>query len=191
MPGKRIPALTAIAGASTANDDNLVIYDTSEGTTKRILRSQLAAGLVGDLPYTPSGGIAATTVPTAIAELDSEAAKSTTLAAQGGAALIGNTPAGTIAATTVQGAINELDADTAKTGAAQTFTAQQTLTSGLVLQSITAANIAAVANAINTANKVAGKIVHDTTNNRIMVSSGALAASPWYVADGSASVTPA
>jgi hypothetical protein len=191
MPGKRIPALTAIAGASTANDDNLVIYDTSEGTTKRILRSQLAAGLVGDLPYTPSGGIAATTVPTAIAELDSEAAKSAALAAAGGAALIGNTPAGTIAATTVQGAINELDADTAKTGAAQTFTAQQTLTSGLVLQSVAAASIAAVANAINTASKVAGKVVFDTTNNRLMVSSGALAASPWYVADGSAFVTPA
>lgn len=191
MPGKRIPQLDAIAGASTANDDNLVIYDTDAGTTKRILRSQLAAALVGDLPYTPSGGISATTVPTAIAELDSEAAKSATLAATGGAALIGNTPAGTIAATTVQGAINELDADTAKTGAAQTFTAQQTLTSGLVLQSSAAANIAAAANAINTANKVAGKIVYDTTNNRIMVSSGALAASPWYVVDGSASVTPA
>ena len=72
MPGKRIPDLPAIAGASTANDDNLVIYDTDASTTKRILRSQLAAGLVGDLPYTPSGGISATTVPTAIAELDSE-----------------------------------------------------------------------------------------------------------------------
>jgi hypothetical protein len=95
MPGKRIPALTAIAGASTANDDNLVIYDTSEGTTKRILRSQLAAGLVGDLPYTPSGGIAATTVPTAIAELDSEAAKSAALAASSGSSLVGFLPAGT------------------------------------------------------------------------------------------------
>jgi hypothetical protein len=75
MPGQRIPDLTAIAGASTANDDNLVIFDTSLNTTKRILRSQLAVGLVGDLPYTPSGGIAATTIPTAIAELDSEAVK--------------------------------------------------------------------------------------------------------------------
>ena len=152
MPGKRIPELDAIAGASTANDDNLVIYDTSVGATKRILRSQLAAGLVGDLPYTPSGGISATTIPTAITELDTE---------------------------------------TAKFAVAQTFTAQQTLSGGLVLQSVTAANIAAVANAINTANKVAGKIVYDTTNTRIMVASGALAASPWYVADGSAFVTPA
>jgi lysophospholipase L1-like esterase len=108
MPGKRIPALTAIAGASTANDDNLVIYDTSEGTTKRILRSQLAAGLVGDLPYTPSGGIAATTVPTAIAELDSEAAKSTTLAASSGSSLVGYTQGGSGAsATTVQAKLRE------------------------------------------------------------------------------------
>jgi hypothetical protein len=95
MPGKRIPQLDAIAGASTANDDNLVIYDTDAGTTKRILRSQLAAGLVGDLPYTPAGGISATTVPTAIAELDSEAAKSATLAAAGGSSLVGFLQAGT------------------------------------------------------------------------------------------------
>jgi hypothetical protein len=146
---------------------------------------------VGDLPYTPSGGIAATTVPTAIAELDSEAAKSAALAAAGGAALIGNTPAGTIAATTVQGAINELDADTAKTGAAQTFTAQQTLTSGLVLQSIAAADIAAVANAVNTTGKVVGKVVYDTTNRRLMIADGTADIDPWYVADGSAFVTPA
>ena len=83
MPGKRIPDLPAIAGASTANDDNLVIFDTDASTTKRILRSQLAAGLVGDLPYTPAGFISATTVPTAIAEVASD------LAAAGGAALIG------------------------------------------------------------------------------------------------------
>ena len=108
--------------------------------------------IVGDLPYVPSGTISATTIPTAIAELDSE---------------------------------------TAKLAGAQTFTAQQTLTSGLVLQSVTAASIAAVANAINTASKVAGTVVFDTTNNRLMVSSGALATSPWYVVDGSASVTPA
>ena len=89
MPGKRIPDLPAIAGASTANDDNLVIFDTDANTTKRILRSQLAAGIVGDLPYTPSGGISATTVPTAIAELDSEAAKSAALAASSGSSLVG------------------------------------------------------------------------------------------------------
>jgi hypothetical protein len=151
MPGSRISALTAIAGASTANNDNLVIFDASTDTTKRILRSELAIGLVGDLPYVPSGTISATTIPTAIAELDSE---------------------------------------TAKLAGAQTFTAQQTLSSGLVIQTATAAAIIAIANAINTTNKVAGKVVYDTTNNRIMIASGAVNNSPWYVADGSTFVTP-
>lgn len=221
MPGKRITELTAIAGASTANDDNLVIFDTSEGTTKRILRSQLAAGLVGDLPYTPSGSISATTIPTAIAELDTEkqplAAGLTSIAglttsadkmiyttASNTYAVTGLTSAGRAilddADSTAQRAtlglvigtdVQAYDADTAKTDVAQTFTAQQTLSSGLVLQTAVAADIAAIANAINTANKVVGKVVFDTTNNRLMVASGATAASAWYVADGSASVVPA
>lgn len=74
MAGKRIPDLDPLSGAASANDDKLVIYDASTTSTKRIDRSQLAAGIVGDLPYTPSGSISATTVPTAIAELDSEVA---------------------------------------------------------------------------------------------------------------------
>lgn len=49
MPAKRIPDLTAISGASTANDDNLVIFDTDANETKRILRSQLGLALAGDL----------------------------------------------------------------------------------------------------------------------------------------------
>ena len=105
---KRIPDLTAIAGASTANDDNLVIFDTDANETKRILRSQLAIGMVGDLPYTPSGGISATTVPTAIAELDSEAAKSAALAASSGSSLVGHIASGTGAvAPTVQAKLRE------------------------------------------------------------------------------------
>jgi len=96
--------------------------------------------------------------------------------------------------------INDVDAAAGRTtlglgtvatlSTAQTFTEQQALTSGLVIQTATAASIAAIGNAINTANKVLGKVVYDTTNNRIMIASGALAASNWYVADGSASVTP-
>jgi hypothetical protein len=74
MAGKRIPDLDPLSGAASANDDKLVIYDASTASTKRIDRSQLAAGIVGDLPYTPSGSISATTIPTAIAELDSEVA---------------------------------------------------------------------------------------------------------------------
>lgn len=59
MPGKRIPELEAIAGASTANDDNLVIYDTDQGMTKRILRSQLGLAIATDL-----GGASGTFVST-------------------------------------------------------------------------------------------------------------------------------
>jgi hypothetical protein len=55
----------------------------------------------------------------------------------------------------------------------------------------TAANIAAVGNAINTTGKYAGKLVWDTTNTRMMRASGSAAADPWVVIDGSASVTPA
>lgn len=55
----------------------------------------------------------------------------------------------------------------------------------------TAANIASAAHAINTTDKMVGKCVFDSTNNRLMVSAGAAATSPWYVVDGSASVTPA
>lgn len=253
MPGKRISELTALSGAASANNDDLLIFDSGAGETKRISRSQLADGLVGDLPYTPAGFIAATTVPTAIAEIVTD------LSATGGAALIGNTPAGSIAATTVQAAINELDtekqpldagltsiaglttaankmvyttasdtyavadltaagrallddadaaaqrvtlgleigvdvqaydADTAKTDTAQTFTAQQTLTAGLVLQSVTGAAIGTVGNAINTTDKAQGKVVYDTTNNRLMVAGGSAAADPWYVVNGTASVIP-
>lgn len=54
----------------------------------------------------------------------------------------------------------------------------------------TAANIAAVGNAINTVGKYIGKAVYDTTNNRLMIASGTAAASAWYRADGATSVTP-
>ena len=69
MAGKRIPDLDPLSGAASANDDKLVIYDASTASTKRIDRSQLAAGIVGDLPFTPTGQVSATTIPTAIAEI--------------------------------------------------------------------------------------------------------------------------
>ncbi len=62
---------------------------------------------------------------------------------------------------------------------------------GDITAEVTAANIAAIANAINTTDKRKGKIVWDTTNNRAMRASGTTAASPWHVIDGSATVTPA
>lgn len=58
-------------------------------------------------------------------------------------------------------------------------------------EEVAAADIAAVGNAINTAGKFTGKLVWDSTNNRMMRASGSSAASVWWVIDGSASVTPA
>jgi len=65
-----------------------------------------------------------------------------------------------------------------------------TITSTDVLQNLTAANIAAIANAINTTGKAAGKMVWDTTNSNIKVATGALAASTWVDASGTNAVTP-
>lgn len=50
MPGRRIKDLTALSGAGSANNDDVVIFDTNADTTKRISRSQLAEGMTPDLP---------------------------------------------------------------------------------------------------------------------------------------------
>jgi len=55
----------------------------------------------------------------------------------------------------------------------------------------TATNIASKTASINTVGKFAGKQVWDSTNNRLMRASGSLATDPWWIVDGSASVTPA
>lgn len=62
--------------------------------------------------------------------------------------------------------------------------------SNFVVQTATAAAIAAAANAINTSGKVAGKLLLDTTNHKLYTARGANATDPWDLADGSASVTP-
>jgi len=58
------------------------------------------------------------------------------------------------------------------------------------LATATATNIADASHSINTAGKYTGKIIRDTTNNRLLFSIGSAATSRWDVADGSASVTP-
>ena len=221
MAAKRIPALTVLTGAQSATDDKIVIFDATADATKAITRIELAKGIVGDLPYTPSGSISATTVPAAIAELGTEKqpvdAGLTSIAGLTTAAnkMIYTTAADVYAVTDLTAAgrallddadiaaqrvtlgleigvnVQAYDVDTAKLDVAQTFTAQQTVSSGLVLQTISAANIAAIANAVNTTGKAAGKVVYDTTNFRLMVANGSAAADRWYVADGSAFVTPA
>lgn len=58
------------------------------------------------------------------------------------------------------------------------------------VESVPDTAIADIDNLINTRGKAAGKIVYDNVNHRLMVADGAAAADLWYVADGSASVTP-
>ena len=55
----------------------------------------------------------------------------------------------------------------------------------------TALNIADATASVNISDKYAGQYIWDTTNNRLMRSSGSLATDDWWVVDGSVSVTPA
>lgn len=59
-----------------------------------------------------------------------------------------------------------------------------------VQEEATAAQIASLSSDINTIAKFLGKLVWDTTNNRMLRTNGSTASSPWYVVDGSGSVTP-
>ena len=54
----------------------------------------------------------------------------------------------------------------------------------------TAADIASAASAINTNLKYEGRLVWDSTNNRMLRASGRGTTSAWYIVDGSGSVTP-
>jgi hypothetical protein len=49
MPGRRISELTALSGAGSASNDDIVIFDADADETKRISRSQLAEGMQTDV----------------------------------------------------------------------------------------------------------------------------------------------
>lgn len=55
---------------------------------------------------------------------------------------------------------------------------------------VTAANIASATSSVNTSGKYVGLLVWDTTNKRLLRSSGTTATSEWAVVDGSAQVIP-
>lgn len=72
-----------------------------------------------------------------------------------------------------------------------TVTGNVVATAGYIqLRTATSAQIAAVANAVNTTGKVAGTIVFDTTLSTLKIATGALATSTWVNADGTTAVTP-
>jgi hypothetical protein len=117
-------ALSVPAGAAGTQVPQRQEIDTAL-TLKANIASPTFTGTVGGITgamvvNTPAGGIAATTVQTALNELDTEKANlvsPTFTGTVGGitGAMIANTPAGGIAATTVQAALNELDTDKAAT----------------------------------------------------------------------------
>lgn len=72
-----------------------------------------------------------------------------------------------------------------------TLTGNVDATAGYIqLRTNTAAEIAAIGNAVNTSGKAAGTIVFDTTNSKLKIATGANANSTWVDASGANAVTP-
>lgn len=99
--------------------------------------------------------------------------------------LIARTGAGTAAARTITAGTGISVAD------GDGVFCNPTISATSVLENVAAADIAAIANAINTAGKAAGRMVWDTTNTKIKVATGSAAADTWVDADGTNAVTPA
>lgn len=73
-----------------------------------------------------------------------------------------------------------------------TVTGNVVATAGYIqLRTATTAQIAAIANSVNTTGKVAGTIVFNTTLGTLKIATGPLAADTWVNADGTTAVTPA
>lgn len=90
----KLAADNAQASANTANADLANLHSVSG-----------AAGI----GFSPTGGIASSTVQAALAEVDAEKLAAAQLAASSGATLVGVAPAGNISSSTLQAALQELD----------------------------------------------------------------------------------
>jgi hypothetical protein len=111
---------------SFASGSRIELRVTAASITDMIAEHDQAS----EISFTPTGGISATNVQSAIAELDSEAAKSAALAASGGSALLGFLQSGTGAvARTAQSKLREsfsvLDFGADNTGATDSTAAIQ------------------------------------------------------------------
>ena len=76
-----------------------------------------------------------------------------------------------------------------------TFSGPVVATNSFVVPGETAANLADASHAINTEYKVVGKMVRDTTNNKVYYASGTGTTDAWYAFDkgataGGADITP-
>lgn len=96
-----------------------------------------------------------------------------------GQLLIGNTTGSTLAKATL----------TAGSGI-QVTNGNGSITLAVLLASSTAANLALIANAINTTGKYTGKMVVDLATGLIFTATGATAADVWRASDGTTVATP-
>lgn len=76
-----------------------------------------------------------------------------------------------------------------------TFSGPVVATDSFVIPTSTTAVIGSATAAINTTNKLVGKLVIDTTTNKVYWASGTAATDPWYAMDkgvtlGGADITP-
>jgi hypothetical protein len=178
----------AITGGSISGITDLAIADGGTGSsTASGARTNLGAGTVGSNVFIAATVAAAQQAMDVEVGVDVQAfdADLSALAALSTTGVIARTGAGTAAVRTI----------TAGAGITVTngdgVAGNPTVASTDILTNATAAEIAAIGNAINTAGKAAGRMVWDTTNSKIKVATGALAASTWVDANGTNAVTPA
>ena len=180
-------ASVTITGGSISGITDLAIVDGGTGSsTAGGARTNLGAGAVGGAVFTAATAAAAqqamdTEVGVDVQAFDADLSALAGLASNG---VIARTGAGTASVRTITAGAGISIAN------GDGVAGNPTITSTDVLQNLTATDIAAIANAINTTGKAAGKMVWDTTNTKIKVATGALAASTWVDADGTNAVTP-
>lgn len=180
-------ASVAITGGSITGITDLAVADGGTGaSTAANARTNLGAGAVGGAVFIAATALAAqqamdTEIGVDVQAYDADLGALAGLSSNG---MIARTGSGTASVRTITAGagISVANGD----GVA----GNPTITSTDVLQNVSAATIASIVNTINTTGKAAGKMVWDTTNSKIKVATGALAASTWVDADGTNAVTP-
>ena len=176
-----------ITGGSISGITDLAIADGGTGSsTASGARTNLGAGTVGGNVFIAATVAAAQQAMDVEIGVDVQAfdADLSALAGLATNGMIARTGAGTAAVRTI----------TAGAGITVTngdgVSGNPTVASTDILTNATAAEIAAIGNVVNTTGKAAGRMVWDTTNSKIKVATGALAASTWVDANGTNAVTP-
>lgn len=177
----------SITGGSISGITDLAIADGGTGSsTAAGARTNLGSGAVGDNVFVAATASAAQQAMDVEVGVDVQAWDADLDAVAGLSAngVIARTGAGTAAARTI----------TAGTGISVTngdgVSGNPTIAATSILENVAAADIADIANAINTTGKAAGRMVWDTTNTKIKVATGSAAADTWVDADGTNAVTP-